>query len=215
MRNLAVKYEEEYLFQELGTVIAGEGNNLLVRSDTGTHRMRRAVSCLIEPETGDQVLFCLTADNGYVLAVLERQEKHAATISVAGGMNLHLDTGAFQVTAPEGIALASPKTISMLSSELEVTAGNAAVTIQKMTFTGSVLKASLDRIKLFADSLDSVLDRLHQRLKRSYRFVEETDQVRANTIDQRAENLLNMNARNAVIQAHELVKIDGEQIHVG
>lgn len=217
MKNIAVCHKrEEELYQDYGTVVAGGEDGLLVRSDIGVYRARRAVSCLVEPETGDMVLFC-TADGGfaYILAVLERNEETAATISVPGDLNLRLDNGRFGVDARDGVALASARRISMTSSKLDVQATAADLTVQQTSFTGSFFQASLERIRLFAGSLDSLLERLHQRVKRSYRFVEETDQMRAENIDHRAEKLLNLRGKNAVVNARELIKLDGEQIHVG
>jgi len=216
MNNIAVCRRIEEPYQEYGTVVAGEKDALLIRSDMGVYRARRAVSCLVEPEMGDLVLFC-TADGekAYVLAVLERKEGAAATISVAGDLKLRLDNGRFGVEAREGVDIASPRKIAMTSPELDVRAAAADLTFQQTSFTGGIMQASLEKIKLFAGSFDSLLERLHQRVKRSYRFIEETDQVRAENIDHRAEKLLNLRGRNAVINARELVKLDGEQIHVG
>jgi hypothetical protein len=66
-----------------------------------------------------------------------------------------------------------------------------------------------------ADSCDSVFDRLLQRVKRSYRFVEEHDQVRAAQIDYVAQNNASLRGENTLITAKDLVKVDGEQIHLG
>jgi Mg2+/Co2+ transporter CorB len=102
-----------------------------------------------------------------------------------------------------------------MSSDLQINADAADLTCRHLTITGAILQAAFERIKIFANSLDSLVDRLHERVKRSYRFVEETDQVRAENIDHRAEKLLNLRGENAVINARELVKVDGEQIHFG
>ncbi len=216
MKNIAVCHKREDLYQDYGTVSSDEKNNLLVRSDFGVYKAQRAVSCLIEPETGDMVLFCTAdGDNAYILAVLERGKGTAATISVDGDLKLLLDAGRFSIDARDGVGLASAGKISMTSAELDVQALSADLTVQNTSITGTILQASLEKIKLFAGSFDSLLDRIYQRVKRSYRFVEETDQMRAENIDHRAEKLLNLRGKNAVINARELVKLDGEQIHVG
>lgn len=215
MKNTAVCHGREDLYQDLGTVAAGEKNKLLVRNDTGLFHARRAASCLIEPETGDLVLFCAAGGVVYILAVLERKGRSAATISLDGDINIQLDSGRLGINAVEGVDLASARKISMTSPELEVKAAAADLTVSQTSFTGAILQASLEKIKLFAGSFDSLLERFYQRVKRSYRFVEETDQVRADNIDHRAEKLLNFRGKNAVVNARELVKIDGDQIHFG
>jgi Protein of unknown function (DUF3540) len=50
---------------------------------------------------------------------------------------------------------------------------------------------------------------------RSLRTVEAMDQLRAGQIDHVAQGTLNLHGENAVVTAEELVKLDGEQIHVG
>ncbi len=216
MKNYAVYQERAELYQDTGIIVGDEQNNILIRNSAGTYRVRRAVSCLVKPEIGDFVLFCITeADTGYILAVLERKEECTTTIAVEGNLDLNLDDGRFRVTAQDGVALSSPRMISMISPEINVHALKGDMTVQQMTFSGNFFQATLKRIKLYADSFDSLLERLHQRIKRSYRFIEETDQLRAGKIDHRAEELLQMHGKNAVINAKELIKLDGEQIHVG
>ncbi|MDQ5987985.1 MAG: hypothetical protein CSYNP_03735 [Syntrophus sp. SKADARSKE-3] len=215
-KNLAVCHKREELCQDYGTVVASKKDRLLVRNDMGVYRARRAVSCLVDPVIGDLVLFC-TADHGsgYILAVLERKEGVAATVSFAGDLNLRLDGGGLGLDIRDGVAITSPHKISMISAALDIQTVTADFTIQQTLLTGNIFQASLKKVKLFAGCLDSLLDRVHQRVKRSYRFVEETDSVRAENIDHRAEKLLNLRGKNAVINARELVKLDGEQIHVG
>lgn len=216
MNNYAVYQEKTELYQDTGIIVASDRNNILIRNSAGTYGAQRAVSCLVKPEIGDLVLFCITeADSVYILAVLERKEECSTTISVDGNLDLNVNGGHFNVTAVDGVALSSPRVLSMISPEINVNAAKSDVTVQQMTFTGNFFQATLKQIKLYADSFDSLLERLHQRIKRSYRFIEETDQLRADKIDHRAEELLQMHGRNTVINAKELIKLDGEQIHVG
>jgi Protein of unknown function (DUF3540) len=60
-----------------------------------------------------------------------------------------------------------------------------------------------------------VLERCHQRVARSYREVEETDQVKAGQIDYTADTSLQLHAKYALVTADQLVKMDAEQIHIG
>ncbi len=45
--------------------------------------------------------------------------------------------------------------------------------------------------------------------------MEELDQVKAEHIDYAASASMSLHAQNALVTAEELVKVDGEQIHVG
>ena len=70
-------------------------------------------------------------------------------------------------------------------------------------------------LALVTETLDSVLDRFSQRVKRSYRTVEETDQLKAERIDYTASSTMSLHGENALVTAEQLVKVDGEQIHLG
>jgi hypothetical protein len=86
---------------------------------------------------------------------------------------------------------------------------------EQLSFLGTFLQANIEKAKLVAGSLDSTLERWSQRVRRSHRFVEEIDQVRADQIDYSAKKSLSLHSRNAMVIAEELVKLDGEQLHVG
>jgi hypothetical protein len=80
--------------------------------------------------------------------------------------------------------------------------------------TGAVIAESKS-VRRVLGVLDSVVDRVNERIDRSYRHVEGLDATRAGQIDLRAEGVLKARARHSVISAEELVKRAGEQIHSG
>lgn len=216
MNNLATKIDPSRVFQEGGAVLRLEGPYILVETTSGTYRARRAVSCLVAPEPGDRVLVAALEDGTvYVLAILERDEGQTTAISVDGDLTVQLPNGRFSVAAQEGVNLISGKDVAIVTGGLEVHAVRGSFAVEHLSFLGTFLQANIEKAKLVAGSLDSSLDRLSQRVKRSYRFVEEIDQVRADQIDYAAKKSLSLHARNAMVTAEELVKLDGEQIHVG
>jgi hypothetical protein len=89
------------------------------------------------------------------------------------------------------------------------------VVLSRLSFVGSVVQAEVERLKLLAESVDTTLTRLYQRVKRSYRVVEELDQLKAERIDYEAKELLSLHGKHATITAESLVKVDGDQIHLG
>ena len=60
-----------------------------------------------------------------------------------------------------------------------------------------------------------MFERVTQRVKRSFRFVEDADTVKAGRIDYAADTALTMRAKNTIIAAEELAKVDAEQIQLG
>lgn len=217
MNNLARKLDNDALSHEIGRVTeAREGGLFGVRTEAGEYRAKRAVSCLLEPEVGDTVALLTTqAGACYVTAVLEREAGAAGRIVADGDLAIQLPAGRFRVAAQEGVDLLSAGEVSLVGSALRVTAREGNVVLERLSFLGAFARAEVEKIKVAAGSLDQVLDRFSQRVKRSFRHVEELDQVKAEHIDYAAKSSMSLHGENALITAEELVKIDGEQIHVG
>lgn len=217
MRQLARVREQTAAFQESGTVVAEEaGASLSVRTDSGTYLARRAFSCLVEPMVGDVVLLSGLPDGTcYVLAVLKREADAPARLVADGDLEVRLPQGRFVVAAQEGVDLVSAQEISVTAGGIRVTATEGNVVMRQLHVLGSFVRAEFDKIKVLAESCDSAFDRLLQRMKRSYRFVEEHDQVRAAQIDYVAQNNATLRGGNTLVTAKDLVKVDGEQIHLG
>jgi hypothetical protein len=203
------------LLQEVGTVTAAEELVFTVSAVTGEHAARRAVSCLVAPEVGDEVLLVAEEGRAWILAVLERREGAPVALEAGGDLAVRLRHGRFSVAAQEGIDLSTAQEASIASGTLRVTAAEAGIQLDRLSYLGRLVHAEVERVKVFAGSVDSVLDRFWQKVKRSYRFVEESDHVRAEQIDYAAEKNAQLRGRNALVTAEQLVKIDGEQIHVG
>jgi hypothetical protein len=232
MDNLARKLEMGEAVQEAGTVIGADGRFFVVRTGSGDLRAKRAASCLLLPEVGDGVLVA-TFQRGafhqvrrpgapnvnpgacYVLAVLEREEGAAGTITSEGDLTVKLPGGRFEVAAQDGVGITSGKDVSVASGAVDIKAATASVLLGGLTILTEVLTAEIGKGKILAGALDSVLDRITQRVKMSYRFVEEVDLVKARQIDYTAQKCMRLHAENTMMTADELVKLDGEQIHVG
>lgn len=216
MRNLAKKQERREVFQEIGAVIRTSGSMFVVETEGGEITAKRAASCLLEPAPGDMVIVAVaTADQAYVLAVLEREEGAPGRISLEGDLDVDLRGGQLRLKAEEGVTLASPKDVSVISSGVRVRAITGEVALQSLSFLSTVVRAEVEKAKLLAGSLDSVMERLSQRVKRAYRVVEETDHLRAARVDYAAKETMGLHGANTLVTAEELVKLDGEQIHVG
>lgn len=215
MLNLANKIDREAVWQEPGTVVERRGGELVVRVGATSISAARAVSCLVEPEVDDYVLVSQAGDEWFVLAVLRRESDAPVKLSVDGDLRVDLDDGAFEVTASDGVKLISPEDVSVVAGRVDVHSAAGRIAIGSLTMLGALLESRLDQLKVVVGGVDAVVERVVQRVKRSYRFVEETDQLKAEHIDYVANKSMNLQAENALVTAQELVKIDGSQIHVG
>ena len=207
----------ERVVEETGRVLEiREDGAALVRTASGEHEARRAVSCLVAVEVDDLVLMARSPLEGaFVLAVLRRDGSATTTLTVAGDLDVRLASGRLSLAAQEGVDLLSAREVSVTAGGLRVNATEGHVVLESLSFLGDAVRAEIDRVKIFAQSLDSVLERFSQRVQRSYRTVTETDQVRAQRIDYTADKTMRLHGEHALITADELVKVDAEQIHLG
>ena len=206
MSNLAIQPKLVAIFQQYG-IVAEAGDDFVVHTDAAVYRARRAASCLLEPLVGDKVLLVTDMEAGdYVLAVLERDAGRLSTLSLPGDAQIQVQGGRLTVSARE---------IAMQSGSLKVEALKGEVTVHELSLVGEAWRSCVDRVKSVGRSFDSILERCHQRVSRSYRVVDELDQVKAGQIDYQAETTLQMHAKYNLMTADELVKLDGEQIHLG
>lgn len=216
MNQAVLKPKRLDVVQETGTVTHVDGRVLTVVTTLGQYEALRAASCLLAPEVGDDVLVVATETGRvYVLAVLERANSSASELSVEGDLAIRATTGRVSVAAQEGIDLLSAKKVQIVGGELGVHASKADVVIETLSYLGHSVMAELSKVKLFGQTLDTVVDRVTQSAKYSLRQVEHADQVRAGSIDMAAKGVVNVRGEHAVVNATELVKVDGGQIHLG
>ncbi len=216
MRTIAQAIESGGATQEAGTVARVEGGAFLVRTPTGEVSAMRAVSCLVEPEEGDYVLLARVDGAGvWVLAVLSREAGAATCITADGDLELRANNGRVSVAARLGIDLATAGDLAVGATTIDLHADKANVVTGALSYLAVSLSAEVERIKVFAVRCDQTFERLTQRARRSYRTVSEYDQLRAEQIDYEARQSLGLHGQNTVVTARELVKVDGEQIHLG
>jgi len=216
MKNVARIVSAEQVFEEVGRVISVEGRGARVRTNSGDYAAKRAASCLLEPAVDDVVLLALTpTGTNYVLAVLEREEGAKATMKLDGDLELQLPKGRFTVAAQDGIDLLSSREVAVTSESVKVTAREGSAVLERLSLLGDVVRAEVGKVKLLASTLDSIVERVSLKAKNVYRHVAETDQLRAERIDHSAKCTMSLHAGNAIVTAEELVKVDGEQIHLG
>ena len=214
----ALKHEtkQSYQIQADGIVAGCESDGVTIDSEYGELFARRAVSCLIEPAIGDRVLVAgdLNADL-FVIAVLEQGNVSATRITVEGDLHLGVPNGRFSIVSAQGVDLVSAGDISLTSSEFSVRSDKGHIFFDQLSYIGRKVMAQASAFKFVGGIFDMVAERVSQKVKRSYRVVEEIDQLRSNQIDYRAEKNMSLKAQNALVTADELVKIEGDQIHLG
>ena len=196
-------------------VLQREGETLIVGAGAERMPARLAASCLVAPEEGDTVLLVEAAGRHYVLAVLERRAGGPVRIVAEGDVEIAARGGKLALIGETSVEVASGGRITVAAPEANFTGQRATWSFAEVAGMARSLTAHLGRMKVVGEALETVLDRVLLRAKRSYRFVEEGDHLRAGSIDHRAEGNIHMRGENAVVHARRIVKVDGGQIQLG
>jgi hypothetical protein len=216
MSNVARKLESrDEVLGRRGTVVAKDGAAFRVVSAGVEVLARKATGCLLEPIDEDVVLLATSGDDTWILTVLQRDREHSSEIAVDGDLRLRTAHGKVAIVAQDGIDLISTGTTSIVSNEIDVRARTVSALVEGAELVGGWLRSEVERVKVVAKSLDQVVERFSQRSKRSYREVSDFDQVKAGTMHHKIEKTLRVHAGEAAITADGIVKMDGQQIHVG
>ncbi|HTJ83273.1 MAG TPA: DUF3540 domain-containing protein [Polyangiaceae bacterium] len=200
---------------EDGAVLLTDGSTSVVRMRCGDVRARRAESCLVEPAPKDRVLVARSGDEAFVLAVLSRDKPGAVRIAADAPIEIVSKKGDVSLVAGGDVSILAGKSTSVTAPDLVVNASRGRARVDDLGFVGKIATVGVSMLKTVADAAEHTAGRLVERLGRSYRFVEETEHVRARDIDMRTEHNLQLRGEHTVVVARKVVKVDGTQIHMG
>lgn len=201
--------------QLFGVVTGADADGLRVRGDDGeTRAVLRAVSCLVAPREGDRVLVAGNGAEWYALAVLQR-DGDDVELEAEGDLTLRARRGAVTVAGAGEVRVMSGEAVRLAAGEVSVDAGRLQLASRVVEHVGALVSAQVDTVKLLAKAVDTTAERVTQRAKRVMRFVEELDALRAGSVDQAVSELWQLRAKDAMLTARQLVKMDGDQIHMG
>ena len=182
--------------QTSGHVVAVAGSDIVTEVGGRHVSARRAATCLLQPNVGDEVWVARLGDGRtYVLSILERSDTSSAELSIEGDISLEAPSGRLRMVASEGLEMVSPSAVSITTRRFELVASGARL--------------------LVAGALETVAERFVEQAKRAYRTIDDIEQVRVGQLDMSAKDTLRMHAKNALVTAMSLVKVDGKQIHMG
>ncbi|WP_438031617.1 DUF3540 domain-containing protein [Sorangium sp. So ce204] len=195
-------------------VVRGTASGLVVELGGGPVAARRAKSCLVAPDAGDRVLCAVDGEQVFVLAVLEGEAGATTRIVAEGDMKVQA-TGRLGLGAGDQIEIAAAREVGLFAGKLQVRAQAAAAAIEEIGLVGRSLEAHFQKAVVVAERMEARADRLVQRAKQAFRFVEALEQVRAGVFDLRAEGLAAVRGENTIVAARTLAKLDGEQVKIG
>jgi hypothetical protein len=216
MKNVALKLNPTDASYEVGTVTAVEDREIVVHTDRGDRRARRAASCLVAPAVGDEVALVTTAvHRAFVIAILAVAEDRAVEIAVDGDLSISARGGSCRIAAGGGVELCAEGTLSFVSKVLHLRAEEGGVILSKLTLLASSVLGHLESVRLAAISVDGFFEHVTQTAKSWHRKVDDLDTLRAGHVDYRTDAEMCLRSENLLVGARNLAKIDAEQIHIG
>ncbi len=217
MLSLAKKQEAIAPSLEYGRVTGQAGDFFTVAGAFGEYRVERAVSCLIAPHIGDEVLTALSGKGScFILSVLRRREGTDTTNEMlfSGPVRMHVRDGGFDLAATAGVSLSSGAELALAAPQLNVHAGQARATMTRCSFVTGLFHGTIKEMKVVAGKVENIFQRLTERLTNSCRYVAEHEEIQTGSTRYLVEENLTMHAQNAMHVAKELVTINAEQIHL-
>lgn len=178
-------------------------------------RVRRADGCLLEPACGDSVLVCGgVGAPSYILAVLARANDASAVLRLPGGAAISADAGTLSLSA-ERLELAAREGLALQSPRFTLAALRGEVVFHTLSANINLLDTRVGKLMLLAQSVHSVVGRLVQKAKNSFRTIENLDQTQAGRVRLQVAERYSVSAKHASVIADGQVKIDGEKIDLG
>ncbi len=207
MNGLAKQQKEITPQLEYGQVIAVD-KDVTVATCYGEFTAQRAVSCLIRPEVGDQVLLSMDMQGGvWILSVLSRAADTITALEMQGDTSLRVMGG--------GLTIAADTEFNCVSSHTSMQAGHIEVLAESMSLTTHFFSSHASRVKRAAEYVDDVCKEFTRQVVNYFRITREHEDCQAESRRQLVEETLTVQSKNAQIVSEEQVKIDGELLHLG
>ncbi len=214
MERLARNMESENLDLSDGRVKMKDDNFFWVETSRGLHKAKKSVSCLIEPLISDEVLL-LSNRNGksYILSVLERERGVKSDIIFKGDVSIKVKNGDLDFVAQKLDLKGND--IALASEGLDIRSLRGKASIHDFTFLGRVFRGNINAVKIISQTMSSITERLIQKARHSYRWVEGLEQVKAGRLSYFARESIFLKGKRSSLLAEKKVRIDAEKIHLG
>ncbi len=201
---------------ERGTISGQVEDWFFIQGLMACERAKSAASCLVLPETGDEVLVCHSSDEApaYILAVLKRKAPSEGLLRLPGGASMHTDCGKLTIHAKE-VSLQGKDRVQVDSAHLAINTEKTELKMKHLHAWFDLLETYALQANLVAKNMTSTVGRLLQRARESFRWVEELDETRAGRVRVKVDGRYQMQTEHTTIQAEGIVKIDGQKIDLG
>jgi hypothetical protein len=198
-----------------GTLVSREARNAQVAFGGIVADARIAFGCVAQPEPSDRVLLATADDTLWIIAVLERATAAPLRLFAEGDIAVVSANGNVAVAAAHEVTLDAGARARVSAREIDLHAGIARLVLDEVLHVGRRITAHATKLRCVSDMIESIAEHVLTRARRSSRFIDETDHVRAEEIDHRATGTLQLRAKTAFVTADNVVRVDADQIHMG
>jgi hypothetical protein len=165
---------------------------------------QRAGGCLLAPETGDEVLIADNGERAFILSVLTREGDMGSIVLPATST---IEGEEITFTARRGMNMEAPR--------ISLTGILGEVKLKGVSLISQWCDARIQKITTTAEIWNRVVGRLNERIRDSYRRIENTEQTTAGRIRTIVKGRFSLSSKNAALTAEEEVNLDGKKIHIG
>ncbi|HUB14807.1 MAG TPA: DUF3540 domain-containing protein [Acetobacteraceae bacterium] len=196
-------------------VVALDGRDAFVTRNGIEHAARIAIGCLIRPEPGDRVLTSTADGVIWITAVLDRHSDMPLRLWAEANLEIVSARGDVSLTAAGAVDIGAGSRARVAAPEINLHAGVARFVLDELTQVGRRINCYVTTMRSIGEVIETFAEHVLTRAKRSSRFIEASDQMRAGDIDHRAEGTLQLQAEVALVTADTVVRMDAAQIHMG
>ena len=196
-------------------IIGKEEDGYRILTEDGRIRNgKKADGCLLQPEINDRVLVWQgRRDEVFILSVLVK-DNDASKIVFKGDTTIEAESGAMKIEG-ETVEIAASRVAHVQAPEVNLRGRTGNIRFIDLSCLATTALVHMEKASLIVEKMDSILGRLTERIKNSFRRVEHLDQTKAGHISHIAKERYSVKAGHASIIAEDDVKIDGEKIHLG
>lgn len=215
--NLAKQMIEDHTDLIYGVVQDQRDDQYRLSTDYGSFFADKAAGCLIEPRTGDLVLFCTNSGgNAYVLSVLKQAHPgRGNVIRLNGDLDIRLEDSQLSLHAEKGISVQTSDDLALGSKRFTLNTLKGLFFCKEMACAGESFSGHYMKAKVVAGYLESVFHKMVQHVNRSIRTVTEVEHLKARRLKIWVKELMQMKSASTSIRAREKFKVNSNKIYLG
>ena len=198
------------------STVTGRADDWFFTQGMSAVRLKRAVSCLIEPQLGDTVLiFDAGLENiSFITAVLVSRAESTSKVCLPGGASIETIEQQLTINA-ENISLKGNASVSLHSVHIDVNANAATLNVSHLQSWSESIETHAMRATFTIKTLTTRVNQAISRIRNSWRKVAELDETQAGRVSVVVEGHHQLKAEHVTTQAQGFVRIDGKKIDLG